>query len=180
MPEFEEEVNPAIDHVVDGEKAENKDIENIAENEQERYTLKRGRIPIQKKNVSMTISNVGEIDANAVRNDAIGFGANKSVKNNAQKSTSVVEKNANHKKNCKGQCCKKTATKLSSQNGSSMGYEKNKCQCGVLARYLKRFFGFLGFCKCKCKDQSQPEKTVRSYRRRSHNQRRRRPQGNVR
>ncbi len=179
MPEFEEEINPAIDHVVDDKKVENKDIVNITANERERYALKRGRIPVQKKNVSLSMSNVGEIDANAVRNDAIGFGANKSVKNNIQKSTSVVEKNDNHKKNGKGQCCKKSMIKPSGQN-ACMEHEKNKCQGGVLVRCLRKLFGFLGFCKCKCKNQPQPEKTVRSYRRRTNNQRRRRPQGNVR
>jgi hypothetical protein len=191
MPEFEEERgSPVVAGEISVDRQPNVDIqkqvecadeaqsiavdERGGEEDRSRCTLKRGRMPVQKK-VAQKLSCISDdsIRADDVCKDAIGV--RKSAPANVRKSTTIVEKNMNNseKENKESCCCQRQGTK---QSGESKGNEAecchSECPCGGLRKFMKKILCFFGLCK-KCKPQ---ERGTRQYRHRSHNQRKSRPQ----
>ncbi|MDE6432317.1 MAG: hypothetical protein K2L13_02890 [Opitutales bacterium] len=164
MPEFKEEVGQSNDLSVENTNVGGEG--KTGKSSRARYALKRGRIPTQKKNVAATsAAGVGEIDASAVQSDAIGVGCG-GKGHCSKKSTKVVEKNSKSKKPMCG--CKAQGSSAQKKEGEP----KACCKCKIFGGLFKKVFRFFGLCK----KTKQPEKQVRSYRHRSRNQRRRRPQ----
>lgn len=180
MPEFKEEDVPlVVEPEVEDAGGESKN--KTAEGEHVHYTLKRGRIPAQKKNISAPKANdgVGEIDASEVQSDAIGVGGNNTA-NNSRKSTEVIDKEPTKKKPSRCGCASQHSKQQKNNSKSDSCSAKPSCKCGGICGFFKKIICFFkGGCK-KCKKEQQSPKQARSYRHRSRNQRRRRPQDSSR
>lgn len=182
MPEFKEEVTPSVEsEVSESVVVEIENGDKVVENEHVHYTLKRGRIPAQKQKKSANSSiagGVGEVDADAVKNDAIGVGNNnKSVNVDTKKSTEVVENISNKHENRHGNGSSKSQTKGSCKSGKCS--TKSCGQCKKSGGFFQKILQFFGLCKEE-KKVEQSNKQTRSYRRRNHSQRRRRPKNEER
>ncbi len=184
MPEFKEDTDLDVMPKTGDGGVEDSEIEQKIDNGEAghvHYNLKRGRIQARKKVANIESANVGEIDVDAVRNDAIGINSVSDTRIEEQKSTTIVDKESNRKsRNNSKRNSSKTPKKVNFKENTFDG-KNDKCCCkgGILKRFFKKFFGILGMScnKNSChNDQQNGEKVSRSYRHRSHSQRRRRSQ----
>ncbi len=184
MPEFKEDTDLDVMPKASDGGVEDSEIEQKIDNGETgyvHYNLKRGRIQARKKVSNIESTNVGEIDVDAVRNDAIGINSVSDARIEEQKSTTIVDKESDRKsKNNSKKNSSKTPRKVNFKENTFDGKNDKCCyKCGILKRFFKKFFGIFGIScdKNLChNDQQKGEKISRSYRHRSHNQRRRRSQ----